>query len=391
MDIRFGIDELLAANPPWKNDCIGMVTNEAATTHDLRASRKALLHAGFNVVKLFSPEHGLDVQGADGHFMQDGTDKLTGLPVVSLYSEKLAPSADDLAGIDVLLFDIPDAGSRFYTYLWTMTHVMEACAVHQKRLIILDRPNPISGNFDLAEGPILDEEQASFIGRWAIPIRHSCTLGELARYFASSKKINLPLEVIPCKNWQRKQFQPDWGTRFVSTSPAIQSFESMLLYPGTCLLEATNISEGRGTLNPFTQIGAPWIKGEQLASILFDMGLDDLNIEPVSFTPSDSKYKGELCQGIALSAREPAFFQPVFTGLLLIKLVKEMYPADFNWAPYPTLVNPTGKQHLNKLLGIANCEALFDEPLPKFIAAITRITKCGDWQKMMENYLLYPI
>ena len=192
MDIRFGIDELLAANPPWKNDCIGMVTNEAATTHDLRASRKALLHAGFNVVKLFSPEHGLDVQGADGHFMQDGTDKLTGLPVVSLYSEKLAPSADDLAGIDVLLFDIPDAGSRFYTYLWTMTHVMEACAAHQKRLIILDRPNPISGNFDLAEGPILDEEPASFIGRWASPIRHSCTLGELARYIEVSKKINLP-------------------------------------------------------------------------------------------------------------------------------------------------------------------------------------------------------
>jgi uncharacterized protein YbbC (DUF1343 family) len=391
MNIRFGIDELLVTDHSWKKDRIGMVTNEAATTHDLRASRKALLHEGFNLIKLFSPEHGLDVQGADGHFIQDGTDQLTGLPVVSLYSQKLAPSAEDLAGIDVLLFDIPDAGSRFYTYLWTMTHVMEACAAHQKRLIILDRPNPISGNFDLAEGPILEESQASFIGRWAIPIRHSCTMGELARYFAASQQIKLPLEVILCKNWQRKQFQPGWGTRFVPTSPAIQSFESMLLYPGTCLMEATNISEGRGTHNPFTQIGAPWIKADQLAGILFEMGLDDLNIESVQFTPCESKYSGQLCQGIAISAREPTFFQPVFIGLLLIKMVKQLYPNDFSWAPYPTLVNPMGKQHLNKLLGIANSEALFDEPLPKFIAAITRITKCSDWQKMMENYLLYPI
>jgi uncharacterized protein YbbC (DUF1343 family) len=389
MAIRFGIDNLLNNPPSWKAARIGLVTNHAATTYDMVPSRKALLHQSFNLQKLFSPEHGLDVQGADGHEMKDGTDILTGLPVISLYSHKLAPSADDLADIDILLFDIPDVGSRFYTYLWTMTHVMEACARQNKKLIILDRPNPISGNFDLAEGPVLDELQASFIGRWAIPVRHSCTLGELARYFNEIKNIHCNLEVILCEGWNRNSFQPDWGLRFVPTSPAIQSFESMLLYPGMCLLEATNISEGRGTDRAFCIAGAPWIKGSAIAAGFHDMGLDEIEVSPVDFMPGNSKYSGQLCGGIQLSLREPEYFQPVFFGLLLIKLVKEFYPGLFEWAPYPTLVNPDGTAHLNKLLGIAGSEELFNKPFPQFMATIARLTQSPGWKETMAGYLLY--
>lgn len=391
MAIHFGIDVLINNSPDWKTKRIGLVTNHAATTRDLSPSREALLKQGFNLQKLFSPEHGLDVQGADGHEMKDGKDLLTGLPVISLYSTKLAPAKEDLADLDIVLFDIPDAGVRFYTYLWTMTYVMEACASNQKKMIILDRPNPISGNLELAEGPILDETQASFIGRWPIPIRHSCTLGELALYFNATKNIRCELEVIKCESWNRNDLQPDWSIRFIPTSPAIQSFQGMLLYPGLCLLEATNISEGRGTDRSFCSAGAPWINGEAIAGILNDMGLDDVNATPATFKPNDpnSKFYNELCGGVELEVRQPAFFQSVSYGLILTRLIKQMYPRYFAWNPYPTLVNPTGKQHLDKLLGIADSEKIFELPLPKFIAEVTRLTQCRSWKEDVSGYLLY--
>ena len=387
--VKFGIDILLADPPEWKRERIGLVTNHAATTNHLSPSRKALLQRSFNIQKLFSPEHGLDVLGADGHEMKDGTDVLTRLPVISLYSTKLAPSDQDLEDLDIVLFDIPDVGSRFYTYLWTMTHVMEACAKNKKKLIILDRPNPVSGDPGLAEGPILDIAQASFIGRWPIPIRHSCTLGELAVYFNTERKINCPLEVIRCEGWNRTDFQPDWGIDFVPTSPAIQNFQSMLTYPGLCLLEATNISEGRGTKDAFRLAGAPWIKGQSLATIIADIGLDEIHVTAHTFIPSDSKYKGETCNGILINVKHPESFQPVFFGLMLIRIIKQSYPQDFDWAPYPTMVNPTGKQHLDKLLGITDSEKLFALPLPKFIAEITKLTQCRSWSEEMRDYLLY--
>lgn len=387
--VQFGIDVLLNASAEWKKQRIGLVTNHAATTNSLYPSRQALLHQQFNIQKLFSPEHGLDVEGTDGHLMKDALDTLTGLPITSLYSEKLAPSTQDLDDLDLVLFDIPDIGCRFYTYLWTMTYVMEACAISKKKFIVLDRPNPLSGNLVLAEGPMLSAEQASFIGRWSIPIRHSCSLGELAKYFNSVRNIACELEVITCKDWERNSFQPDWGTRFVPTSPAIRDFESMLLYPGLCLLEATNISEGRGTDLPFRVAGAPWIMGEAVAGILDAMGLEEVNTRSISFTPAESKYKGQLCKGVTLEVREPEFFQSVSYGLILIRLIKQMYPQSFEWRPYPTLVNPTGLQHLDKLLGITNSEKLFDLPSPRFLAEVTKQTQCRDWEKEISSFLLY--
>jgi uncharacterized protein YbbC (DUF1343 family) len=202
MPLQFGIDHLLQQSPDWKNKSIGFLTNQAATTSTGIPSRKALIDNGFNIVQLFSPEHGLDASGTDGAKMNDGIDTLTGLKVISLYGEKFKPSKDDLSQIDIMLFDIPDAGTRFYTYLWSMTYLMEACAMFGKKLILLDRPNPISGNMKLSEGPMLQESCASFIGRWAIPLRHSCTLGELANYFNYQLKIGADLEIIKCLNYQ---------------------------------------------------------------------------------------------------------------------------------------------------------------------------------------------
>ncbi len=385
--LAFGIDHILQQEPAWKHTSIGLVTNQAATTNTLVSSRKALLDNGFTITRLFSPEHGLDLTGPDGHAMTDGVDPLTGIPVTSLYGQKLMPSGEDLAAIDTLVFDIPDIGARFYTYLWTLSYVLEAAAKYQKPVVILDRPNPVSGNMQTAEGPMLDKTNASFIGRWPLPVRHSCTLGELALHFNATQQLDVSIEVIQCQGWSRAMFQPDWGIPFVPTSPAIQSFQSMLLYPGLCLLEATNISEGRGTDKAFRVAGAPWINASALAGILHEMGLEDVAVTPVSFTPVDGKYKGLLCHGVCFEVAVPAYFQSVANGLLLIKLIQSMYPRQFSWAPYPTHVNPSGAKHLDKLLGFSNSEMLFDLPLPAFIAAITKHTNCAGWSGSLKHLL----
>ncbi|MGX5817008.1 exo-beta-N-acetylmuramidase NamZ family protein [Chitinophaga lutea] len=352
----FGIDTLLAHPPAWKTSRIGFVTNHAACTADFKPSRQALLAAGFNIVRLFSPEHGLDTTGVDGAEVHDGIDPLTLLPVTSLYGGKLAPDSDDLAAIDVVLFDIPDIGCRFYTYLWTMTYVMEACAAHGKHLVIADRPNPLSGRLDLAEGPMLDEAHcSSFIGRWSIPVRHSCTLGELALYFRATRVPAFSMEVVKCAHWDRSSFHRG---SFVPTSPAIPCFESALLYPGLGLLEATNISEGRGTATPFRVACAPWMDGARVASRL--------------------PFARPVSNGVMFHVSDLEVFRPVALGWSLIQVVKELYPDHFMWADYPTHVNRSGGRHLDLLLGVLRAEEVdrldFDS---------------GDWAERVGAYLLY--
>ncbi len=393
-----GIDKLLANPPEWKNNRIGLVTNHAACTADFIPVRQALLEAGFRITRLFSPEHGLDTIGVDGAEMQDGIDALTGLPVTSLYGSKLAPDQQALAEIDTLLFDIPDIGCRFYTYLWTMTHVLEACAVHRKHLVIADRPNPLSGQLDLAEGPLLDERcNSSFIGRWNIPIRHSCTLGELAIYFKSTGSSQLlqensnsfQLDIIPCANWQRTSFYPQEHYSFVPTSPAIPCFESALLYPGLGLLEATNISEGRGTATPFRVAGAPWMDGLSIAKLVNDLHPKGVFARPVSFKPLEGKYAGQQCHGIMLHAYDPAVFRPVALGWLLIGLIKKWHPDHFAWAAYPTYVNHSGARHLDLLTGLRDAEGLVAGPGENSLEDIAHYTDPGNWREKVAPYLLY--
>ncbi|MBO9201052.1 MULTISPECIES: exo-beta-N-acetylmuramidase NamZ family protein [Niastella] len=392
-NIQYGIDILLALQPHWKSSRIALVTNHAATTSLFVPSRVALLQQGFNIVKLFSPEHGLDTTGADGHAIGNSIDTLTRLPVISLYGDKLAPSREDLADIDLVLFDIPDVGSRFYTYLWTMSHVLEACAASTIPFIIADRPNPLSGDFLLAEGPFLDEKHcSSFIGRWSVPVRHSCTIGELARYFNSSRSINCKLEVIPCGNWNRKLFYADYSQSFIPLSPAIPGFESALLYPGLCFLEATNCSEGRGTATPFRIAGAPRLLAEETARLLNTLlPAISANVyaRPIVFTPAEGKYATQPCNGVMLHVADPSSFFPVSTGWLLIRTIKELHPNDFKWAVYPTNVNPTGKKHLDLLSGISNADTLFDIPLADFVHVVKNYTAVNDWMLRMQPYLIY--
>lgn len=391
--LQFGIDVLLTQLPSWQRSNIALVTNHAATTSQFVPSRLALLQHGFNIAKLFSPEHGLDTTGADGHAMDNSIDTLTNLAVTSLYGDKLAPSQTDLTDIDLVLFDIPDVGSRFYTYLWTMTHVMEACAACDIPFVIADRPNPLSGNLLMAEGPMLDESHcSSFIGRWSTPVRHSCTVGELARYFNETRAIHCQLEVFPCINWNRSSYYPDWCHSFVPLSPAISGFESALLYPGLCFLEATNISEGRGTAIPFRVAGAPWLLADKTTD-LFNSFIasvsNNVQARPIVFTPTDGKYAAQTCKGVMLHVTDPATFHPVATGWLLIRIIKELHPQWFAWATYPTHVNPTGKQHLDLLAGISGIEQFFETPMSGFIEQMKMRLSTGDWKNSVAPFLLY--
>jgi uncharacterized protein YbbC (DUF1343 family) len=383
--IQFGIDVFLQLSTAYKNIRFGLVTNNAATTSFGESSRKALLNAGFNIKKLFSPEHGLTAQGEDGAFQKNIIDPKTNLPVISLYGDNLMPDENDLKDVNAVLLDIPDVGCRFYTYLWTMTYVMEACAKFNKPLYILDRPNPTSGNISLSEGPMLDEQNcASFIGRWNIPVRHSCTLGELANYFSATKIKNIDLKIIKVQNWNREEVVKEISWFFVPPSPAITDVETALLYPGTGLLEGINVNEGRGTATPFKIFGAPWIKATELQHEFLSLSIPGINSLPVAFKPLSGLYMNEQCEGLQISVSDTTLFRPVNTGLQLIALLLSLYPGYCTERLYKTNVNPTGKNHLDKLTGVyQSLEKMKNGQVPE-----TTLSHPG-WKEIIQPHLLY--
>jgi uncharacterized protein YbbC (DUF1343 family) len=388
MPLKFGIDIILLNEPIWKKDRIAILTNDAARTNTGIISRLALKNAGFNLTTIFSPEHGINTIGEDGAKMHDGLDDITGLPVISLYGEKYMPTADDLKDIDVMLFDIPDAGTRFYTYLWSMTYWIEAAAEYNKQVIILDRPNPLSGNQSLIEGPMLDDTISSFIGRFNIPVKHQCTLGELAIYFNSTHAWNANISVVQCEGWKREDLFYDWFLKWVNPSPALQNFEASLLYPGICFFEATNVSVGRGTPYSFEWIGAEWFNTNAVQLICQNLLKDDIKIEslPLTIVQNDTSI---LHKGIRIKIIDPKFYDAVFNGLFILKLIKDLHPKEFKWMPYKTNANPTGENHLSLLLGIPNAEAIFDLPLQQWLQKMSVLIKVDRWKKEIETYLLY--
>ena len=389
--VLFGVDQLLA-KPELVAGRLGMVTNHAArTAQDVRvASRVALLSAGFHLVRLFSPEHGLGVNASDGAAVSDGFDTLTGLPVVSLYGEQMRPPRETLAGLDAVLFDIPDIGARFYTYIWTLSHVLEACAEAELPLIVLDRPNPLGGEMAAAEGPILDAETYStFVGRAAIPIRHSLTVGELARLWNAEWKLNAKLNVIPCSGWKRAMRWPDTNLPFVQTSPAISSYDSALLYPGLCLFEATNLSVGRGTELPFQAVGAPWLNAQAIAKDFDLPRLRGLTADPIDFTPAQPPFVGVHCHGVRLRTEDDESARPVAVGIHLLASVLRSHRQNFRWMNYPTAANPGGEDHFERLIGRAGIREMLEASPPDLEERVKDWTATPNWEERTEGHLLY--
>lgn len=390
--IQYGIEtSLQVSKPRWRSGRWGMVTNDAARTQAGVPTRVALIQAGCQLSCLFSPEHGLSAQGADGEAQSHQQDRISGLPVYSLYGPQFQPALDSLQELDGILFDLPDVGLRFYTYIWTLSYIMEACQATGKTLLVFDRPNPLSGQMELAEGPYLDEEHlSSFIGRWRMPVRHSLTIGELARYWQHSRKMtSLDLHIFPCKGWRRSQYLTDVVESFVPPSPAINHPATLLTYPALCFIEGVNLSEGRGTPYPFQQVGAPWIESRLLADRLQQRAFAGASFTPCTFRPESGRYVGKICQGVRLEIHNRSSYRPIQTGIGLLAILQLLYPEKLQWAPYPTHANPSGAQHLDLLLGTPDLRQLIATNPQQILDQLPSLTKVPDWPEMVTPFLLY--
>jgi uncharacterized protein YbbC (DUF1343 family) len=391
--VRFGVDRVIA-EPSLLEGArrVGLVTNDAARLAGDSAvrARTALIAAGVPVVRLFGPEHGVSGQAVDGAVVPDGIDALTSLPIVSLYGERMRPSHAMLADLGAVLFDVQDIGTRYYTYAWTLLQVMEACADAHVPLVVLDRPNPLGGRLEWAEGPMLDRKFGSFIGGDSIPIRHSLTIGELARLWARERWPQASVRVIECEGWRRDMLWSDTGLPFVPTSPSIPSFDSALLYPALCYFEATNLSAGRGTDSPFQHVGAPWLEPNLVVESMKAHGLGGVTFEPETFVPSSAVYVGERCTGVRVRVTDHAAVRPVALGLLLLAAVAETHRSRFSWWKYPTAVNPVGENHFERLVGRAGIRERIDSrERPVGTAEVAEWTRTDDWSVRVDSAPLY--
>jgi uncharacterized protein YbbC (DUF1343 family) len=313
-----------------KGKAVGLVASPSGVDWQLSSTVNRLYaHPDVNLVALFGPEHGLRGEAQAGEHVSTYTDKVTGLPVYSLYGETRKPTPEMLQKLDVLIVDLQDGGVRFYTYLATTAYVMEAAAENGVAVIVLDRPAPI--NAVRVEGPKLDASYTSFVGPYPTPVRYGLSIGEIASLFNQSFGIGCDLTVVPMENWSREMWFDQTGLPFVPPSPNLPTLTAMTLYPGTCWIEGTNLSEGRGTTRPFEYIGAPWIDAEALADALNDLKLDGVRFRPVYFVPTFSKYQGEQCGGVHVYVTDRDRLRPIDMTLHLMALIKAMYPDHFGW------------------------------------------------------------
>jgi uncharacterized protein YbbC (DUF1343 family) len=310
---------------------VGLITNPTGVTRGLCSNVEALRAKGVHLVALFGPEHGFSASAADGAAVASGRDTRTGLPVYSLYGDIRKPTPEMLMGLDTLVFDLQDAGVRFYTFTTTLALALEACAENRLPLIVLDRPNPINGV--VAEGPVLEPALQSFIGRGPLPIRYGLTIGELAQFYNRELNIDAELQVIAMRGWPREMWYDETGLTWVSPSPGIPHFSTTVTYPGMCFIEGTNLSEGRGTGLPFEIVGAPWLDGYALAESLNALKLAGVIFRPIAFTPCSSKHAGAECYGVQLHITDRAGFCPVTVGLHVIAACRGLAPGWIEFLP----------------------------------------------------------
>ncbi|SDM24832.1 exo-beta-N-acetylmuramidase NamZ family protein [Sediminibacillus halophilus] len=344
---QLGVEQLLNEQKELiEGQKVGLITNPTGVDQDLN-SIVDLLHNDPDVelTALYGPEHGVRGSAQAGDYVEYYIDEQTGLPVYSLYGETRKPTPEMLEDIDVLLFDIQDVGTRFYTYIYTMAYAMEAAAENDLPFIVLDRPNPISG--EKVEGPVLDPDYASFVGNYPIPLRHGMTVGELAKFFNTEYDIGADLTVVEMNGWNRNEYYDETPLEFVLPSPNMPTLDTALVYPGAALIEGTNVSEGRGTTKPFQLIGAPFINSTELAAALNDLELPGVTFRAASFTPSFSKHSGELSNGVEIHVTDRDSFKPVETGLHLVKTIHDMYPDDFAFRAE----NSNGVSFFDNLIG----------------------------------------
>jgi len=326
--VQTGLDVLEAEKfAPLRGKHVGLITNHTGVDAQGRRNIDVLAKApGITLVALFSPEHGL--AGRADENLSSTKDPTTSLPVYSLYGDTRRPTDEMLKGIDALVFDLQDAGVRFYTYTTTMGYCMEEAAKHKISFFVLDRPNPMGG--EIVEGPMLDPDKTSFVAYFPLPVRYGLTIGELAQFFNAEDHLGADLHVIAMRNWHRNYFFESTGIKWIPPSPALRTTKGSVLYPGIEILQNSGVSVGRGTQTPFEQFGAPWMSGEAVAAALNERHLPGLRFTSKDFIPIGGPHSGERCGGVSILVTDRFTARSMRLGLEIAEMLQKLYPKDFD-------------------------------------------------------------
>jgi uncharacterized protein YbbC (DUF1343 family) len=385
--VRTGLESLLDDPAVVRNRRVGLVANPSSITPGLEHASTALAHCrGVSLRALFGPEHGIAADAQDLVEVGHSRDRVSGLPVYSLYGETRVPTSAMLEGVDAMAFDLQDVGSRYYTFVYTMLHVMEACARAGKRVVVLDRPNPLGG--EAVDGNVLDPAYHSFVGLHTLAVRHGMTAGELALMFAEERGLDVDLHVIRMTGWRRPMHWEDTGLPWVLPSPNMPTVDTAFVYPGGCLVEGTNLSEGRGTTRPFELVGAPWLDGHALARALERERIPGGGFRAAAFTPTFQKHSGELCHGVQVHVSDRARFPAFLAYLLLVHHARRQDPTRFAWRE-PPYEYETVERPFDILCGTDRIRRSIERGVsPKGLAA-GWAKEAAAFRRRRRKYLLY--
>jgi uncharacterized protein YbbC (DUF1343 family) len=387
--VKLGLEKVLnEQNNLLRNLRIGLICNQTSVNHQFQHAADLFFeNDNLNLVSLFGPQHGIRGDVQDNMVeTSHAIDRLTKLPIYSLYSETRQPTEEMLLSIDTLVFDLQDVGCRVYTFIYTMANAMRACAKFGKKIFVLDRPNPIGGL--LAEGNFLEKGHESFVGQFPLPMRHGLTVGELAKLFNTEFHINCDLEVITMNNWERQDFYDETDAPWVMPSPNMPTVDTTVVFPSTVYFEGTKVSEGRGTTRPFEIVGAPYIDSNEYADELSALELPGVIFRPINFLPTFQKYSNQSCGGVFLHITERNLFEPVITGLAMVKIMYELYPKDFEWKDTPYEYE-FDRNPFDVIAGTTKIREMIEEG--KSIAEIKLSWKndVEDFNELRKKYFLY--
>ncbi len=331
-EVKIGLEKVLEEQTNLlKGLRVGLICNQASVNRKFQHAADLFFdHSEINLTTLFGPQHGIRGDVQDNMIeTEHTTDNLTRLPIYSLYSETREPTETMLQNLDALVFDLQDVGCRVYTFIYTMANAMKACAKHGKKFFVLDRPNPIGGV--KVEGNLLEKGFESFVGQFPIPMRHGLTVGELAQLFNKEFDINCDLTIVKMDGWQREFYMDETNAPWVMPSPNMPTVDTAVVFPGTVYFEGTQVSEGRGTTRPFEIVGAPYIDSKKLSDALTSLELQGVIFRSINFLPTFQKHHSEQCGGVFLHVTERESFDPVITGIGIIKTIFDLYKHDFKW------------------------------------------------------------
>jgi uncharacterized protein YbbC (DUF1343 family) len=384
-----GIDRLLTGERRLiTGRRIGLVCNPASVDASFRHTADRLFEdPEVTLAALFGPQHGFRSDLQDNMIeTPHGRDCRRQVPIFSLYSDTREPTRDMLRGLDALVVDLQDVGTRVYTFIYTMANCLRAAARYKVPVLVCDRPNPIGG--EVVEGARLEDPWTSFVGQFPIPMRHGMTIGELARLFNEGFGIGAQIDVIPLEGWHRSMFQDETGLPWVIPSPNLPTLDSAIVYPGAVLVEGTQLSEGRGTTRPFEIIGAPWIDGERLAGEMNALGLPGVHFRPAFFEPTFQKHARQACGGCQIHVLDRRTFAPLRTAVELIAEFRRENPAKFAWRN-PPYEYEHDKEPIDILYGSDRLRRTLDEGGD--VGTLVRTWRADeeDFQREREQYLLY--